>query len=403
MVIFFVPSTTGAVTTRQAIVLLDDTRSDDSFSRGTIDSLAQQAAGKAKVVLQGRPLVFSLNYSVLFKQSAIKLEDSIKPFSQITVSNAPPALSNLIKVSQLAAQQTVMSLQNATEMVVEAQKVFPWAMLIFPPANMSIFPGSSASLSNYITKLLVVYETDYNFDNNRLGSTLRIKMGAFDSLVMRLNFEFMIEKTLPLASQISAKVASQGYTVEADAAIAALPPVIEKLYTPATLNSIMWQIGKDNGVFIGVNVTDKKIVIKSAASNNPPEASILNVPKFCFRGKKNGAYLIGGFGIQDYVTARVESELVPVEIFDTVQLFNDTGDEQLFQNFSASIVPVMRSDALAAGAQMACNFYILELAIMQDRSKTTLEFIGTSNWILSNFRLGYFFENAIYTTAQAQL
>ena len=384
MIVFFKRNTeTGYAT---PVVLLDYTRSDDQYTEKEIYRAVDRAGLEIlSIGFNSAALsVYSLNYAVAFKHSAINLADALKTSITVTVSNAPPELITLINVQQIVGQESALSLENATEMVVDAQNVFPYGVLFFDVYG----PGG---VTTTIARKFIVFGTSFNFDDRRVNSKMTIRGASFDSMVMRAKFNLDIDRKSFLVDQLRAKLTPAGFQVKpSDTGIATKTPLIARYYPPAPVNKILAMVCRDNGVLFDLDETKKIIKIQSLDSANPPDQP--NPRKYCFRGTPPGEYLISTFAIQDYAGAVFKTEQSACELFDSVELYDDSRNAGLFATFRAEPAPVL-------GLQ-AYQFYVLEYTYLISSWESSLEIKATNNWMISNFRLDTLFENAVYQGTQ---
>lgn len=380
MIIFFKRKAGGDYAT--PVALLDYTRSDDQYTEKEIRQYVTKA-GVELPALRVDPSalsVFSLNYAVKYKHSGINLGDSLKTQITVMIQNAPPELVTLINVQQIVGQETVMSLENATNMVVDAQNVFPYGVLFFDTVGPA---GTTVT----VARKFIVYGTSFNFDERRVNSKMTVHGASFDSMVMRLKFNLDIDKKSFLVDQLAAKLNPQGYQVKpSDTGISHLTPVVARYYPPAPVNRILANVCRDNGVLFELDEKNKIIKILSLDSKNPPQ--LPNPRKFCFRGTPPGEYLISTFAVQDYAGAIFKTEMTGIELFESVNLYDDSKNLGLFSTYRAKPAPVL-------GLQ-EYQFYVLEYEYTISIYESTLEVRATNNWLISNFRLDTLFENAVY-------
>lgn len=369
------------------LVVLDYTRSDDQWSDSEIREQVQ-TAGNMLNLENSFPepfTVFSLNYVVAFRHTAVNMGDALKTSVNLSISNAPAALSSLINVKQIVGQESAISLQDATAKIVDAQNEFPQGVFIFN------FPGP-AGIMQKIARKFVVYGTAFNFDAKRVNSTLEVRAASFDSMVMRLALKMDINKKAPLFDQIQKAIAILKYSVTCTEAIGNLIPVIARYYPPAPLNKILANVCRDNAIFFDID-EDKKIVhLQSLKSENTP--SDFFPQNFCFRGYYPGADLISTFSVQDYATASFSTEIADIGLFDSVIVWDDSDAEGLFANFRSG-------EPYGLRAVLSYLFYVLEYELHWSSYESKLVIRGTNNWLISNFKLDTLFENAVYAGAGA--
>lgn len=393
------------------VALVDYTRSDDQWKFEDIQKSVIQAAQSldvASYIPITKSTVYSLSYSVKFKHSAVNLADSLKTSIEINIKNAPTALSSLLNVKQLVGQQSVLSLTNATAKIVDPKNSLPQGMFFF-----KTLPLAGLGQQTILSRSFVVYGTSFNFDAKRTTSQLVLRGGSFDSMVMRLNLAFNITLKTPLLSQIQTAVAGAQYTVSAygddGSFLSGKLPTVEKYYAPKPLNRILWDVCNDNGITFDINEEKKQIVLKLLASNSPPPKLPFQ-NKYSFRGfaPGPGSYIIAEFNILDYATALFRTEAALMSLFDSFLIFDDSvvgsallkasGETNLFQNMALADPPTFPT---RGGPISIYQFYVLEYEYDFDDSVSAMTIRGTNNWLISNFKLDHYMENAIYAAAGA--
>lgn len=384
MIIFFKQSRTENVFATPFAVL-DYTRSDDQYSRKEIEALVVEAGNLVNVGYNSALLsVFSLDYAVVYKHTAVTIGDALKTSVGISISNAPPELSSLVNIKQIVGQESALSLGDSVKKVVDAQNQFPYGVLIYD------IPGP-AGTKKTVMKKFMVYGTTYNFDAKRINSTLQIRGASFDSMVMRLQMRMNIDKAKPLVAQIQAALAPTGFKITAPADMAAKLPVASRYYPPAPVNKILANVCRDNGIFFDLDSDNKTVKLISLNSENNPAYLSLIPTKFSFRGHVSGSSIISTFSVQDYATATFKTEPQDLSLFDSVIIYNDSDASDLFGNFRADPAPYGLKKV------KGYNFYILQLILTVSRTESTLTITGTNNWLISNFKLDTLFENAVYS------
>lgn len=363
------------------VVVLDYTRSDDQWSEREIRQKVGQAGMLLGLGVDAAALsIFSLTYSVRYKHSGIALADALKTTVDITIKNAPPALSSLINVRQIVGQESALSLEAATKKVIDAQNQFPQAVWFF---NVTA-PGG---ITTTIAKKFMVYKTSFNFDAKRINSTLVAAGASFEDMVMRIRMNIVLTKQSFLVDQLQTALASSGYQVTpSDTGIAHHTPVLERFYPPAPINKLLASVCLDNGLWFDLDETNKKIKIQSLNSASPPKTALPKI--YSFRGTPPGQYILSTFSVADYATARFATELTGIELFDTVRILDDSNARGLFDNF--------RSEPQAIRKLLLYSFYVLMYEYSVSSTESVLNVVATNNWLLSNFKLDTLFENAVY-------
>lgn len=380
MIIFFKRDTDSGYAS--PVALLDYTRSDDQYTEKEIRLNVDRAGIEIlNIPINSAALsIFSLNYTLKYTHSAINLGDALKTAVTVTIQNAPPELVTLLNVQQIVGQESALSLENATKMVVDAQNVFPYGVAFIDTV------GPAGTIETLARKFMV-YGTSFNFDERRVNSKMTIRGASFESMVMRAKFNMDIDKKSFLVDQIRTKLAPSGYQVTpSDTGLAHLTPVIARYYPPAPINKILANVCRDNGVLFDLDEKNKTVKIQGLDSKNPP--SLPNPRRFCFRGSPPGEYIISTFAVQDYAGAVFKTEMTGCELFDSVELYDDSKSSGLFATYRAQPVPML-------GLQ-TYQFYVLEYEYTVSAWESSLQIKATNNWMISNFRLDTLFENAVY-------
>lgn len=389
MIIFFKKD--RILRTFDPVVLVDYTRSDDQWSRAKIQEQVLKCGALLQLSLPGVNFssivseVFSLDYSVSYRHSAVNIADSLKTYCEITVSNAPSKLASLVSLNQIFGQESVMSLENAVSKVADAKVEFPFGFLVFET------PGAPVPMT--IVRQLIVYSTNFNFDQKRINSTLKLKGAAFDSMVVRLAFSMNITKEAPLASQVAAELAKFGWVTAPDRNISAVLPVVARYYPPAPIANVLTELCRDNGLWFDIDREKGVVTLKSLQSFSVPPPQLMPV-QLSFRSTVPLTYLISTFSVQDYAGLQYKTELFDVSLFDTHFIFNDSGAADLFENFRPS--PLTSPNPRGGLPLLSYSAYVLEYEMIINSHETALRIKATNNWLLSNIRLDTLFENAVY-------
>lgn len=373
----------------QPIVLLDYTRSDEQYTEKDIVEKvlsSSKATGKTPLVTQLE--IFSLNYRVVYSHSGINPASSLKTSATIEIDNAPSTLTNLVNVKQFTSQESALALESTIKAIIDPQVQFPTCVMI-------LRNGSNVFKNVDISRNFIIYSTAFNFDGRRISSSLVLSGASFSSMVIQLQTAVDIKKIKPLVSQLKTSLASTKYTFKADASITSVLPKVERYYPPATMNSILSSIAKDTGLYIDIDDDTKTVNIKSLDPNSKPKS--LSSKTFCFRGMVPGAKMISNFSVQDFSRAVFETEIEDVKIFDSILVYDDSSADLLFENFIEFPVPFITP--YGGNPIKAYQFYVQEYTYSDDRIQTKLKLTATNNWVVSNFKLNSFLENAIYKEA----
>ena len=394
MLIFFKQET---ATQFLPIVLVDYTRSDEQYTYENILSKISKAALGLKNVssLNQEPEIFSLSYRVVYKHSGINAADSLKTSCSIEIENAPSALTNLVNVKQFMSQENALALESTIKAIIDPQVIFPQCVLI-------IKNETNLNTDNDIVRSFMIYSTNFSYDGRRIISTLTLSGAAFSSMVIQLKTAVDIKKDKPLVSQLAKALESTKYAFKADPSIQSVNAKVERYYPPSTMNNILSDAAKDNGIFIDIDDDTQTVNIKSLNPNDKPKS--LSNKTFCFRGKVPGAKLIANFSVQDFSKGIFETEIEDVKIFDSIIVYDDSDADLLFENFieyPGSFTTNFKkfnpeTKQLETPSIKAYQFYVQEYSYLDDRTQTKLKMIATNNWVVSNFKLNAFLENAIY-------
>lgn len=377
MLIFFKPTSETKV---QPIVLLDYTRSDEQYKYSDIVLKVDKAILDANKIRSTASLeIYSLNYRVVYSHNGTNPADSLKTSCTIEIDNAPSSLVNLINLKQFTKQESAIALENTVKAIIDPQVQFPSCVLILKNS-------SNVAANDDIIRTFIIYNTGFTYDGRRIVSTLVLHGAAFSSMVIQLKTAVNIKKDLPLASQLQTALADTKYVFKTDPELAGVTAKVERYYPPSSMNNILSSVAKDSGLFIDIDDGEKKVILKSLNPNSKPK-SISN-KTFCFRGKVPGAKLIANFSVQDYAKGIFETEIEDLKIFDSILVYDDSDADGYFENFIEFDLPF--------GKIKAYQFYVQEYTYTDDRIQTKLRFTATNNWVVSNFKLGMFLENAIY-------
>lgn len=377
MLIFFKPVNARKV---QPIVVVDYTRSDEQYDVKEIINRVNVATLVLKKTPDIKNLeIFSLNYRVIYSHSGINPANSLKTSCTIEIDNASSSLINLVNLKQFTKQESAIALESVEKSIIDPQVQFPSCCIILKN-------GSNVSDNANIERSVIVYSTALNYDGKRVNSSLVLSCASFSSMVIGLNTAVNIEKTKPLIAQIKSSLVKTGYTFKTDPNIETILPKTERYFPPGTLNNIMSSIATDYGLYVNIDDSSKTVTIKSLSPDSKPK-NISN-KKFCFRGMVPGAKLISTFSVQDYSRGIFETEIEDIQIFDSILIYDDSGASNMFENFIETLPPY--------GEIKSYMFYVQEYTYTDDRIQTKVRITATNNWVVSNFKLQNFLENAIY-------
>jgi len=387
MILFFKQGVIGTV---NPIAIVDSTRSDDQYSQAKILKKAITIGSEVtRSFVNGANLkIFSLNYLIHYRHFGVSLGDSLKTSCEISIDNAPGELASLINLQAITGQESVLSLQSATNKVLDPEIEFPYVAIVLKTGTTLLYSD--------IMRSFIAYGISYNYDNRRVNNRLTIKGAGYDSMVMRLQLAVDLKKELPLVTQLNTVLAASGFKVISDPSIVLNTPVVARYYPPATLENILTAICKDNGLYFDLDSQNKKINLKALAKSDAPDNFFIS--KFCFRGVRPGAKIISNFSVKDYATVVFEAEIEDIDLFDTVTIYDDSGTDGLFDNFRKSGIPFLKG----LKPYWPYDFYVLGYEYMDNRNKTSVRITATNNWLVSNFKLDNFFETAVYSKGLGQ-
>lgn len=383
MLIFYKDSSVaGSV---DPVVVVDYTRSDEQYSKAEILKYVAAVGMKAvkeKYINFGFLEVFALSYSMFYRHRGINYGDSLKTEFVAQIKNAPINLVNLLNVKFYTSQENIDAIKTGVNKVVDPQVFFPVGGFVIKP---------DADSSSVIIRTFMVYSTPYVTDDKRTSNTLTIKGAGFDAMVMRLKSAVSIKKSLPLLSQLTSIFGAMGFAITYDMpSLATMMPSVDRYYPPATVVKVLNEIAIDNKFAFDIDYDLQKISIVGFDSE-PIGIDFGQI--LCFNGRVLGADLISKFSLQDYVSCHIESKAFDVNLYDTVTVYNDTGDDAQFENLRrAAFDP---TPTIYTGYR----FYVLEYTYYDDRERTTIEIRGTNNWILSVFRLDTLLEAKVFAGA----
>lgn len=384
MLIFYVPDSFGAL---DPIVICDYTRSDEQYTTIQIQRFALELGveqNPTKFILPVAPYnIFSLDYTMKYTHSGISYGDSLKTKFTAVITNPPIELANLLNIKQYGSTQNVQVLSDKlTSSIINPR-------ISFPTGAFVIKPNSNASLADTIERTFMVYKTSFYMDDKRSNSYLTIDGAAFDSMVIRLSFSADIDKRLPLMGQLKILGGKAGFLVTSDPAVESVMPTVSKFYAPQPVDKVINEICLDNNLMADVDSTGKTIHIKSLTPNS---ASLIPQAVLCFNGLISTAKLVSKFTLQNYYSCDIESEAFDCDLFDYVTVYDDTMNGDQFYNLNKIPFPLILGTSVTNGYK----FYVLEYSYEDNRLKTSINFRGTNNWVLSNLKIDNFLESKIY-------
>lgn len=390
----------------QPVVILDYTRSDEQWTQDEIKAFVKTCKPDISPVAANppsesslvsafglfgatftpqilEPKIYSLDYSMTYTHQGVSYGDSLKTSFIANIKNAPMELIGLLNIRQYTSQQNIDALKLAIGNVIDPQVLFPSGAFVINDGKITIY------------RKFIIFSTPFNFDARRVNSSLTLKGGAFDSMVIRLQFACDIKKDEPLIEQIAGQLTKQGYTtVTFPISLASRMPAVAKYYDPAPLDTILGQICLDNNLLF--DRENKSILFQSTSPDAPPPPD--NIEKFSFANYVPGSKMISTFSLNNYASCEFEAEISDVKLYSSVAVYDDSltslkengGKEaSLFANLTKlASAPINKIDGY--------RFYIQEYSYFDSRDKTSMTIKGTNNWLVSNFKLDTLLENAIY-------
>ena len=367
------------------IAVLDYTRSDDQYSIAQINQYVRSVgieAAKGKTINLANLRTYSLDYSMSFTHSGINYGDSLKSKFSATIYNAPMELIGLLNIKQYVSSENINALSTATKSIIDPQVSFPTGGFVI---------RRNSNVTDIITRTFMIYSTPFNFDSRRLNSTLNLNGSQFDSMVIRLQFAVNLNKNSSLVSQIKTILSGQGFTVNSDDSLSDIPPVIERYYPPAPINSVLSEVCRDNDIAFDINSDKKEITLKSLSPDDAPQES-QNDKILTFNNYIPGSYILASLSLQNYASCMFEAEAFDVQLFESISIYDDSFSEGLFANLRQIPGTIPAGSAILKGYR----FYVLEYTYTDSVEKTTVSVRGTNNWLINNFKLDTFLENKIY-------
>lgn len=383
----------GSLQLYQPIVVIDYTRSDEQWSTGQIlQYVFLMAPENAADILD--PDVWSLQYAMSYTHSGLTYGKALKTQFNASITNAPIELMALLNIQQYTSSANIEELSQIAKDIVDPQVVFPTGGFVMRGAD-----------GNVITRKIIIFSANFDFDNRRVGSTLNLRGAQFDDMVIRLNFKLDIKPIIPLVTQLTPLLLEQGIvlTPPTDPLLAVAPPVVARYYQPATLANMMADICSDNNITYTLNNNVMSLI--SLAPGSPPidPESTLFPHEFSFNNyvKSN---LMSTFKIENYASATFEAQATDVDLFSSVIVHNDSGKPSLFTNMTTvpgSVVNSLRQRVLFGYDIPKYRFYVMEYTLIDSREKTSVTIKGSNNWLIANFKLDNFLENKVYLQATA--
>lgn len=368
--------------TIQPIVIVDYTRSDEQWSLIDIgvwmNTLAPLDAG---AILY--PKIFSLDYECEYTHSGITYGNALKTQFNAVIRNAPLELVKLLNIKQYTSSQNIEILNKAINNIIDPQIIFPSGGIVLKGLNGEI-----------ITRKFMIYSTPYNFDNLRVNSFLTLRGAAYDSMVIRLNFNAYIYKNDTLMNQLSVLLSKHGFIIDFSSSplLSDIVPKFDKYYDPQPVNNLLNEICTDNNIaFIN---KENVITFISLSPDSPPNQLIKQ--NFTFRNSVANSKMISSFSLNNYVSCEFETEMFDPELFSSVHVYDDSETSTINVNGVESSLFSNLSKSPGIGKYSAYRFYVQEYTLHDSRYKTTAKIKGTNNWLLNKFKLDHMLENKIY-------
>ena len=393
------------------IVILDHTRTDDQFSESEIYDACQQMVGeilrilgydspanpiasdvlgeelydKKKIEIL-TPEIYSLDYNIQYKHTAISFGDSKRTQLVASIINAPNDLVGILQIQEVVKSENIPALVDQVKRVVAKEIVFPMGITVVRDMNRDL-----------VRRHFTIYATPYEADRLRLNNKLMIYGGAYDDVVIRANaggVAILIKKGEKIIDVLNSKikniefveysqVAQDNDYVTVEGEIFAKK---ENLYPPAPLNETITKICIDNDLMYRYDV-DGGIPRYSfwASGLTPPDKPHATMS---FHNSVKGSILVSNFTLSNYATANITCELFDIELFRTIVIYDDSRSN-IFYNLNK------------AGKQKqgfeGYNFYVMSYEIVANKNATVLNIVASNNWLLSyTVKVDAIFSNAVY-------
>jgi hypothetical protein len=370
MIIFY--PTSGACV---PIIIADMMDSSDAWS--TTRALALALSNKPEnVTAVSMPKIYSCKYNYSVQHNGIPLGAALKMTLHASISSPPSELIARVTVDYVSSADSVNQMSDALAKYVNPQlKV------------MTVVIVERAAAFSEVSRSFVAYSAVLQPDAYGTNATLYIRAASFNDTLIKSEFGYQFDVTMPLNTQLIELCAKLSYTASFDPGVATSVPVSGRLFQPMTLVKILDEICLQNKII--PEIDDKMKMVRFHSQTDAPAST--NAPttnRFSFLGY-GGSSLIWGVGVENYANVKFKTAIFDAKLFDKITIYNDS-QSALFEGFNKS------SPKIGPLVPAAYDAYVLRYAIERNDAELCCEVTATNNWLLAQMRIDSILESKIF-------
>jgi hypothetical protein len=351
------------------VVILDALDSSDRFSDAQVLMCCYKYAPD-EVTFIAPPEIFSCTYEFEFSHNGIPLGEGIKTHFTGSILSPPAALVSQFSPKYFTSAQSADDAADAFSKIANPQTTVTYAALVVRD-----------QANNYIGRKFVAYAAHVEPDIFGATTTMAIYGASVEDIFINSEIAFILDKTKPLALQLTALLASAGHTAVFSTMTST--PVADKMFPPSRLRELLDEICLQNKLVY--TISDSKVVTFLSQT----EAPLLDfdIQKFSFLGYAGS--LAWAIGVENYVNIRFKTPYFDAHLFQPITLYNDIN--------SAFFSGLAKKEGLSLID--AYDAYIIRYTIRRSSEEIVTEVTASNNWLLSQMRVDGILEAKVYSAS----
>jgi hypothetical protein len=369
MIIFY-PTSVGVTATgyetASPVVVLDALDSSDRYTDAEVLAAVYLNDPGTGTIMT--PSIFSCSYEFEFMHNGIPLGESLKTHFIGSIVSPPSALVSQLSPKYFTSAQSTSEMSDAFSNIANPQSTITHACIVVKDPN-----------GNYIYRPFIAYAAQTQPDIMGSTSTLVIHGAAIEDKIINSSIAFVIDKTLPLSTQLSAMLTQAGYTAVFKTTAVSSNPVADKLFPPLVLNELLDEICLQNKLVYSIF---GKVVTFYSQTEKPTE--IITTPKFSFLGYTGS--LAWALGVENYANIIFKTSYFDAKMYQPITIYNDIKNavfSGMVKNGNVSLI-----DSYDAN--------IIRYVLRRSSEEIVMEITATNNWLLAQMRVDGLLESSVY-------
>ena len=350
------------------VVILDALDSSDRFSDAEVMAQVLKNAPEKVTVLI--PSIYSCSYEFEFSHNGIPLSEGLKTRFVGVISSPPSSLVSQFSPKFFTSAKSIDDMVNAFSKFANPQVTVTHAALVVRDQK-----------NNYVSRSFIAYAAQIQPDPYGSTTTMVIQGAAIDDLLIKSEVAFILDKSLPLAGQLTTLLGNAGYTAVYQTKAVYSNPVSGVLFPPMQINKLLDEICLQNKLI--PSVSGKVVTIYSQGEK--PLVPDTDEAVFSFLGYKGA--LAWGIGIENYANIKFKTPYFDARLFQTITNYNDI--------HSAFFNGLVQNGDLSKMNSYDAN--IIRYVLRRSSDEIVTEVTATNNWLLAQMRVDGILETAIYS------